>query len=144
MNLFQIQQLIADNRALIVADWNLFVSVHLWLFAGLILSPARGGRRLHLLLLMPFYLAFMYMNFRAQMDNYRYFKELSELPAPTNESSEAMLLKVFQETVDLIPYVPWIYSGTAATMVACIVFFSLSGDNSGRLEILAGRPSGLR
>jgi hypothetical protein len=87
------------------------------LFAAILFSPsyetrnATASRRLHLLLLLPFYFGFLYLNYHAQIDNYTYAKELLNYTADL-EARDARGLKLVQISFQrgwLIPYLGPIY-----------------------------------
>jgi hypothetical protein len=68
--------MLSANRELIANTWHFFVSVHMGVVAALLLARHEGERRPQLLLLIPFYIGFMYLNFRAQIDNYEISRRL--------------------------------------------------------------------
>lgn len=77
MSAFELHTLLASNRELIANTWNLFLGVHIGILAvfGVRSGPGVGRR---IILAAPFYLGFMFLNYRAQVDNYRYARTLLE------------------------------------------------------------------
>ncbi|MEM9015141.1 MAG: hypothetical protein AAGB02_08545 [Pseudomonadota bacterium] len=69
MNGYELHELLGANRELISDTWNFFLTVHLAVF-GIVYIASGRIHRAERLVLIGAYLGFMYMNFRAQVDNY--------------------------------------------------------------------------
>jgi hypothetical protein len=116
-----------DNRALIADTWNFFVTVHMALIGLMFLARGAHVPFLARLLVLPGYAAFMYINYRAQVDNYTYTAEIiRKLQAEGDGGLPTTMFRVGWVT----EYLPWIYLGAAAFSVLVILGTSL----------LPGRP----
>ena len=78
MTAYELSDLIASNRGLIAQTWALFISVHVGLFGVTALSR-RKINIFERFLFVPIYLPFMYVSWRAQMDNYAYTERLIDM-----------------------------------------------------------------
>jgi len=111
MTLAEIHEILAYNRALIAETWNFFVTVHLALI-GLVFLAHRAKSQLFLLiLLVPAYASFMYINYRAQIDNYKYTKKILEYAEHIELSVDNNLatLSAIFDTGWIIEYLQQIY-----------------------------------
>lgn len=128
MDLGELHQLILSNRSLIANTWQFFISVHLALF-GLLSLLARDSTdgRWRIVMLLPFYWGFMFLNYRAQVDNYNYAQALISAVADL-ESHGANALSILQATASpgwVIAYLLPIYAATGAVCTAALVILSL-------------------
>jgi len=127
MDLFNLQQLLAENSELISDTWYYFLTVHLAVF-GIVLIANRRINVFERLTLLAAYLGFLFINYRAQEDNYdrqvaimrsvRRIGEQEGLPAET-------LLLPSQETLWIAR--PDILSATylcIASLAAVIILFT--------------------
>lgn len=69
MQEFDLQQLLAHNRELISDTWYYFLTVHLAVF-GIVHVANRRINSFERITLLAAYLGFLYINYRAQLDNY--------------------------------------------------------------------------
>lgn len=123
---FDVHQLLSANRALIADVWQLFVSVHLALFAVAMFSPTRKDSHAHLLWLTPFYIGFLYLNFRAQSDNYLYAQSLLEYLDHQTQASvpQAAIITADSQRVWVLQYLAAIYVGTGLFSSLVILWFA--------------------
>jgi hypothetical protein len=123
MQAADIYQLFGSNRDLIASTWHFFVSVHMGLFAVLLLTPHKGGRRPELLFLIPFYLGFLYLNYRAQIDNYKLSNRLlSSIESyETGPATQRLVSQLF-EPGWVLPYLWPIYLATAVFALALMIW----------------------
>lgn len=111
MSLAEIHEILAYNRALIADTWNFFVSVHLALIGLVFLAHRAKVQTFLLVALIPAYACFMYINFRAQVDNYAYSKKVLEY-ATKLEQDEGTNLATLSAIFDagwIIHFLPVIY-----------------------------------
>jgi len=125
LTLADAHQLLASNRDLINNTWHFFVSVHLALFAVAMFSPNRAASGKPLLLLLPFYAGFMYLNYQAQLDNYNYAKQILDYIATlTQGSSEMAILTASFHKGWLLPYLGWIYTAVGVFSSFVVIVFA--------------------
>jgi hypothetical protein len=111
-----------DNRALIADTWNFFVTVHMAVIGLMFLARGAHVPLMARLLVLPGYAAFMYINFRAQVDNYTYTAEIiRKLQAEGDGGLSTAMFRVGWVT----EYLPWIYLGAAVFSVLVILGTSL-------------------
>ena len=65
---YELHDLLANARELISDTWNFFLTVHLAVL-GIVFIASRGIGFVERTVLVGAYLAFMYMNYAAQLDN---------------------------------------------------------------------------
>lgn len=124
MSLAEIHGILAQNRELITQTWNFFVTVHLAILGLVFIADHNRPPPLARFLIIPAYAAFMYINYRAQVDNYAYSTKILDYAAvieAENVNAYASLSVIF-ETGWIMKYLPWIYSG--AFGFGCVVVMS--------------------
>lgn len=129
MTLAEIHDILASNRALIAETWNFFVSIHLAII-GLVFLAHRAKTPIFLLLLMiPAYTSFMYINFRAQVDNYAYTKKILEYAEVIEQAEENNLatLSVIFDTGWIIQYLQLIYILAFVFGMLVILYEAIAG-----------------
>jgi hypothetical protein len=72
MGAYELHDLLVDHRGLIANTWQFFVSVHLALLGLAFVVRFHDAKLVLRLLMFTGYAGFMYINFMAQLDNYRY------------------------------------------------------------------------
>lgn len=122
MTLAEIHMILVENRDLIAQTWNFFVTVHLALLGLVFLAEREGTAKVIRALLVPAYLAFMYINYRAQLDNYAYTTKILELAQNIEQvnGTEDTALSVIFDTGWITQYLSTIYSIAAAFGVSVI------------------------
>lgn len=122
MSLAEIHTLLAMNRELIAQTWNFFVSVHLAITGIIFVSQGNRVPIVAKAALVPAYLGFMYINFRAQMDNYQYTRKILEYAQEIEATAavERATLSVIFKTGWIIEYLSFIYGGAAIFAIAII------------------------
>lgn len=124
MTLLDIHQTISENRALIASTWEFFLTVHITLFALIFLIDPRRISMVSRVVVLIGYLGFMYINYRAQVDNYEYTLALIEWGRTLEENvstTEAVLTTVFEAgwILNLLPFIYLVSSlaGMAIIMI---------------------------
>lgn len=128
--------LFADTRDLIANTWQFFVSVHMAIFAVLLLSPkTEAGPRPQILFLIPFYTGFMWLNYGGQQDNYALSGVLlQQIQAlETQAGGPALISGVFQGGW-VLQYLNAIYAGSFLFCTILIVVFALFGGKRAQAE----------
>ncbi len=129
MTLSDALSLFADTRDLIANTWQFFVSVHMAIFAVLLLAPrSETGPRPQLLFLIPFYVGFMWLNFGGQQDNFAMSAVLLQQiqTLETENGGPALISGVFQGGW-VLQYLTPIYATSLSFCCLLIVFFALFG-----------------
>ncbi len=125
---YELHDLLAANRELISDTWNYFLTVHLAVFGIIYIASGRITRVARVLLVFA-YLAFMYINYSAQMDNYgnyeRLFKAVAEMPADADGAATAKALLSGETWIT--PFLMHIY-GVAASVSALIIMVINRGE----------------
>lgn len=121
---YELHELLGANRELISDTWNFFLSVHLAVLG--IIFIARGRINvLQRLVLIAAYLGFMYINYRAQMDNYAahnaIIDQIRALPPSGPDAAQAQALVVAQ-SMWIIDYLMYVFAASA-TVSSVIIFF---------------------
>eukprot|EP00611_Tribonema_gayanum_P004712 TRINITY_DN13914_c0_g1_i1.p1 TRINITY_DN13914_c0_g1~~TRINITY_DN13914_c0_g1_i1.p1 ORF type:complete len:135 (-),score=14.61 TRINITY_DN13914_c0_g1_i1:72-476(-) len=128
MDLGELHQLILSNRSLIANTWQFFISVHLALF-GLLSLLSRGATdgRWRIILLLPFYWGFMFLNYRAQVDNYNYADALISAVGDIEASGQgtASILEATTSPGWVIAYLLPIYAATGVVCTLALVVLAL-------------------
>jgi hypothetical protein len=110
MTAYELHDLLVDHRGLIANTWQFFVSVHLALL-GLAFVVRFQERKLILRTLMFVgYAGFMFINYNAQLDNYRYAAVLLDYLAVATQGAEPAqqaLHQVFRKgwVLDYLAYI---------------------------------------
>nr|WP_321440890.1 hypothetical protein [uncultured Hyphomonas sp.] len=132
MTIEQIHENIALNRELIAETWQFFVTVHLSLFGLLFLIDQRRVKWPVRFIMLAAYAGFMYLNYRAQLDNYNYSFELIRygLKIETENSDESVLLLAVFEPGWVVRWLKWIY-GVAAVLGAALILIPQNKARAG-------------
>lgn len=96
---YELHDLLANNRELISDTWNFFLSVHLAIF-GIVYIASGRITRLERFSIVIAYIAFMYMNYSAQVDNYDVYDRIIEQIKLTSQGDGG---DVARALVDLNP-----------------------------------------
>jgi hypothetical protein len=74
MSLADLHQLMVDTLGLITDTWNFFISVHMAIVGVLFITAGSNVNFITRALCLPAYGGFMFVNLRAQMDQYAYLE----------------------------------------------------------------------
>ncbi len=111
MDTYETMDLIASNREIINANWQFFISLHLALVGVMYISTVRVPLRGRLALIIP-YVAFLYMNYQAQVDYYTQDLLLHEYWRSIRDASDIPLGPDLDQAYDvgwINPFLPYIY-----------------------------------
>lgn len=121
---YELHDLLSSNRELISNTWQFFLSVHLALFGVIFIASSRILFR-ERVVLTGAYLGFMYMNFRAQIDNYaandRLLKAINDMAPSAPGAATAKFLAV-GDPYWIVSYLPMVF-GAAALASSLIILF---------------------
>lgn len=116
MNIAEIHEVLGENRALIASTWEYFVTVHLSLFGLMFLINPQRITVISRVIMLAAYCGFMFINYRAQVDNYAYALELIRIGTEAElaiDVNSRVISKVFKPGW-LIEFLPLIYGVAAA------------------------------
>ena len=118
------------NRGLIAETWNFFVTVHMAIIGLMFVARGNAVPLIARLLVLVGYAAFMYINYRAQVDNYGYSTEV--LRRLQTIEGEKALVSMFQ--IGWInSYLPVIYVGAGLfSIVFVLTTFYFRDENANR------------
>lgn len=123
MTVYELHDLLGEHRALIMNTWQFFVSVHLAMLGLAFVVRFYEPKWILRAMMLIAYLGFMYVNFNAQLDNYRFSAALLDyldvLDSATAIAEERALRAVFSK--GFVDYLPWIYG--AASFLGLIAIF---------------------
>ena len=125
MDIGEVHSALASNRALIASTWEYFVSVHIALFGLIFIIDPKRVTLLSRVFMLVAYFGFLYLNYRAQIDNYIYSRELIELGTMLEKAQVAgsrNVLGVAFHAGWVLAYLHYIYAGTAVFGAALIAF----------------------
>ena len=121
---YEFHDLLAGNRELISDTWNFFLTVHLALL-GIIFVSRDGINNIQRIVLFGAYVAFMYMNYAAQIDNYTHYLSIVDgirsMPATSQGAAEAKAM-VTMDPVWIVDYLGFVY---LAATIACGAIIAL-------------------
>lgn len=124
MTVAELHGIFVSNRGLINETWNFFVTVHMAIIGLMFLARGNEVPIRARLLVLPGYFAFMFINFRAQQDNYGYSTEvLNRLKLLEGDHAMASMFKIGW----INNYLPYIYGG-AALFAVIIVLATFKGE----------------
>ncbi|MEM9898406.1 MAG: hypothetical protein AAF742_03405 [Pseudomonadota bacterium] len=113
---YELHDLLSGNRELISDTWNYFLTVHLALL-GVIFIASNGVNSVQRIVLFGAYIAFMYVNYMAQVDNYEFYTELiaviQDLPNDAEGAATAKRLATMDPTW-VVNYLSFVYLGAGA------------------------------
>ncbi|WP_018996494.1 hypothetical protein [Hirschia maritima] len=128
-SLLAIHELIGQHREFISNTWQFFVSVHIAIFGLLfMINPDRVNIASRFVLFSA-YGGFMYLNYNAQLDNYRYALELLTLARELEEGlgkTQSIITNVFNRPGWVLEYL--------------IYIFGISTSVGGALILIPNRP----
>jgi len=129
MTAAELHVLFVANRALIAETWNFFVTVHMGVIGLMFLARGNAVPFFARLLVLPGYAAFMYINYRAQIDNYDYTARILEAlrMIDVEDGAGRGLTSMFQAGW-VTRYLPVIY-GIAALFSLLVMFVSYFADD---------------
>ncbi len=116
MDIYALHELLALNRALVSDTWNFFLTVHLAIF-GIIYISTGAIRLYERVALLLAYGGFLYINFRAQKDNY---DEQGSLVEAINAEGGSPIAMAGSDWI--VAYLPQIY--LCAAIVGAIIILS--------------------
>lgn len=118
MTVADLHGIFVSNRGLIAETWNFFVTVHMAIIGLMFVARGNAVPLVARLLVLVGYAAFMYINYRAQVDNYGYSTEvLRRLQALEGEKA---LVSMFQ--IGWInSYLPVIYIGAGVFSIVVVL-----------------------
>ncbi len=127
---YELHDLLANARELISDTWNFFLTVHLAVL-GIVFIASRGIGFVERTVLVGAYLAFMYMNYAAQLDNYGQYVQIIEqielLPATAEGAATAKALA----TMEPVWITEWLmHAYIAAAAVASLIIMLIRGDRA--------------
>lgn len=108
MDLYQLHSILAENRDLIAHTWEFFVTVNLAIIGILYVGNKQIPLWVRITLLIP-YSAFMYLNYRAQIDNYTYASEILNFAQTYSDQSGENSLVTFFNAGWVLNYLSLIY-----------------------------------
>ena len=123
MTEYELHVILASNRELIAQTWEFFVTVHLAIM-GIFYVASRVPKKARFIFIFP-YMGFLYLNFRAQIDNYTYAAKilnyLQDVVTTNSDSSTQTLTAAFKAGW-ILPALPIIYSIALIFGITAIVF----------------------
>ncbi|MEL7481197.1 MAG: hypothetical protein AAGJ29_06530 [Pseudomonadota bacterium] len=127
---YEVLDLVASQRGLIAQAWNMFITVHITVIGGLFFVNRRitGLERSIAYII---YSGFLFMNFRAQVDNYTYLKALiAQAGGPDGEGLAASIYTLPEVTAAL----PYIYGFGAVCTFITIMAINFISHGSKNLQ----------
>jgi hypothetical protein len=125
MNIGEVHDALAANRALIASTWEFFVSVHIALFGLVFIIDPRRVTLLARAFMLVAYFGFLYLNYRAQIDNYIYSRELIELGVSLERAQGGAtqgVLGIAFHAGWVLAYLHYVYAGVAVCGAALLAF----------------------
>ncbi|MEL6360637.1 MAG: hypothetical protein AAFR21_06085 [Pseudomonadota bacterium] len=123
---YELHELLAANRELISDTWNFFLSVHLAVFGIVYIASGRIHRAERLVLIIA-YLGFMFMNYMAQMDNYKAYsvliEQISVLPDTMPDAAVAKAL-ANSDPAWIVTYLMPVYA--AASLASSLIIMLIN------------------
>jgi len=121
---YELHDLLSDSRELISDTWYYFLTVHLAVF-GIVHITSRRVSLFERLMLLIAYGGFLYLNFRAQTDNYlAHIRITDQIKAMAGDPSQgvAQALLPAGDTLWVVEWLPHLYGSVAA--LSLIIIFS--------------------
>ncbi|MCF6292609.1 MAG: hypothetical protein L3J04_04355 [Robiginitomaculum sp.] len=128
MDLYHILDLISSQRELTASAWNMFISVHIAILGGLFII----GRRISVperIVAVIVYVGFLYVNFRAQIDNYEYSASLIKEAVKLEKQDTIRLADKIYTMPEIVGALPLIYFFALICTVATIAFVNRISRN---------------
>jgi hypothetical protein len=136
MTAYELHDLLVDHRALIMNTWQFFVSVHLAMLGLAFVVRFHEPKWFMRVLMLVGYAGFMFINYNAQLDNYKYATALLDylqaIDTPAMIEPERALHSVFRKGW-ILQYLLPIY-GACLILGILAIFLPAFGTKTPREE----------
>lgn len=123
---YELHNLLSENRELISDTWYFFLTVHLAVF-GIVHIASRRVTLFERLTLFTAYCGFLYINFRAQTDNYALHEKITDRIQAEGGDTASLLPP--PQSLWIIDNLAYIYLGVA--LLAALIILSTSWGRRG-------------
>lgn len=124
MTQYEILDLIASQRNMTAQAWTMFITVNIAVLGGMFFLQKRVGL-IEKLIAIFVYGAFLFVNFRAQVDNYFYTERLISvaLNLETENGGPVISQSIYQMPTISVA-LPYIYGGAFIAFVITFIFLN--------------------